>query len=92
MTRRDGSPKIGRMDHQRSVVLPFPPQDSRARRRRARISARRLVRRNDVDTNAEWDVLLTRAVQAWCWRDPDSIRVVEQCLARLKASVEADWS
>jgi hypothetical protein len=31
-------------------------------------------------------------VQAWCWRDPDSIRVVERCLARLKASVEADWS
>jgi len=91
MTRRDDSPTMARMNHERPVVLPFPTEESRARRRRARISARP-ARRNDVDTNAEWDVLLTRAVQAWCWRDPDSIRVVERCLVRLKASVEADWS
>ena len=79
------------MDHQRPVVLPFPTEEGRARRRKTRMSGRP-VRQNDVDANAEWDVLLTRAVQAWCWRDPDSIRVVEQCLARLKVSVEADWS
>jgi len=85
---------MARMDHERSVVLPFPTRESRARRWRTEVtrSAPRPVRPNDVDTNAEWDVLLTRAVQAWCWRDPDSIRVVEQCLARLKRSVKADWS
>jgi hypothetical protein len=86
---------MARMDQQRSVVLPFPTQKSRDRRRKrsaATKSARRGVGQTDVDANAEWDVLLTRAVQAWCWRDPDSIRVVEQCLARLKVSVDADWS
>ena len=79
------------MDQQRPVVLPFPTEESRARRRRTRISARP-GRQKEPDTNTEWDVLLTRAVQAWCWRDPDSIRVVEQCLARLKIAVDADWS
>ena len=83
------------MDNKGAVVLPFPTEDIREKRRRAsapKNSARRPGRQDDADTNAEWDVLLTRAVQAWCWRDPDSIRVVEQCLARLKVSVEVDWS
>jgi len=46
----------------------------------------------DFDVNAEWDMLITRTVQAWCWRDPGSIRALEDCLARVKASVERDWS
>jgi hypothetical protein len=88
-------------DPEQAVVLPFPTQERRARRRRARAekAARRrvallgtLVEPLDVELNAEWDLLLTRAIQAWCWRDPDSIRTVEECLVRIKPSVTRDWS
>jgi hypothetical protein len=89
-------------DRQRAVVLPFPTQESRGTRRRAggvttagrkRAPGPRLpVEPDDFDVNREWDLLITRVVQAWCWRDPGSIRVVEDCLARLKPPVESDWS
>jgi hypothetical protein len=85
-------------DRERAVVLPFPTHESRGTRRRAGGAAKAasgpglLVEPDDFDVNREWDLLITRAVQAWCWRDPGSIRVVEDCLARLKPPVESDWS
>src|SRR5262249_42800880 len=52
----------------------------------------RLYESRDVGINAEWDRLLTFVLQAWCWRDPDCIAAVEDCLAHLRRSVDQDWS
>ena len=87
-------------DPQRAVVLPFRTQERRGRRRRtgaAKADRRRvllgpLIEPADVEVNAEWDLLITRAVQAWCWRDPESVRGVEECLSRIKPLVTFDWS
>jgi hypothetical protein len=42
--------------------------------------------------NGAWDRLITLVVEAWCWRDPDCLAAVEDCLAHLKRSVDQDWS
>ena len=52
----------------------------------------RLFERGDVGLNAEWDRLLSLVVQAWCWRDPESVAELEECLASLRRVVERDWS
>jgi hypothetical protein len=87
-------------DRRRTVVVPFrtPERGRTPRRSGAEGDRRTWVARfwelvdSGFDENAEWDLLITRTVQAWCWRDPGSVRAVEECLARLKASVERDWS
>jgi len=88
-------------DPQRAVVLPFRTQERRGRRRSAgaaKADRRRvallgpLIEPADLEVNAEWDLLITRAVQAWCWRDPESVRAVEECLSGIKPLVTFDWS
>ena len=45
----------------------------------------------DATLNAQWDALLTVVMDAWCWRDPDSLDDLEAQVARLRAGVLADW-
>jgi len=52
----------------------------------------RLYERRDVVLNADWDRLITLILDAWCWRDPDCIAEVEDCLAHLRRWVDLDWS
>ena len=84
----------------RGTVVPF----ERAQRRRAR---HRPVDRaatspapcldywpqvDDLGLNADWDRLVALVMQAWCWRDPESVDAVEICLRRLRSVVDRDWS
>jgi hypothetical protein len=52
----------------------------------------RLYDGRDVGLNVDWDRLLTLVEEAWCWRDPDCLAAVEDCLAHLRRSVDHDWS
>jgi hypothetical protein len=52
----------------------------------------RLYERRDLVLNADWDRLITLILDAWCWRDPDCIAAVVDCLARLRRSVDHDWT
>jgi hypothetical protein len=52
----------------------------------------RLYEGRDVVIDAAWDRLMTLVVEAWCWRDPDCLAAVEDCLAHLRHVVDQDWS
>jgi hypothetical protein len=52
----------------------------------------RLYESRDVVLNTDWDRLITLVVEAWCWRDPDCMAAVEDCLAHLRRAVDHDWS
>jgi hypothetical protein len=41
--------------------------------------------------NAQWDELLVAVADAWCWRDPESVRAVAESLQRVRARVVEDW-
>jgi hypothetical protein len=85
----------------RGIVVPF-------RRRRASTCRRpsgaaeaaekvvpcliRLYETRDVGLNAHWDRLVRCVEEAWCWRDPDCLAAVADCLAHLRRSVDHDWS
>ena len=45
----------------------------------------------DDEINAEWDLFIRLATQAWSWRDPDSLEGLERTVARLRACIERDW-
>jgi hypothetical protein len=47
---------------------------------------------DDVRRNADWDRLVALVMQAWCWRDPESVDELERCLRNLRAVVYHDWS
>lgn len=87
--------------HPTGTVLPFEP----VRRRRApgaRASAEVAASAapwidqwpllDDVGLNADWDRLVVLVMQAWCWRDPESVEAVERCLRHLRSIVDRDWS
>lgn len=48
-------------------------------------------RRTDAERNAEWDRMLVLAETAWCWRDPESVRALGVCIARLWMLTLDDW-
>jgi hypothetical protein len=52
----------------------------------------RLFESSDGGLNAEWDRLVSLVVQAWCWRDPESVAELEACLASVRRAVDRDWS
>jgi hypothetical protein len=52
----------------------------------------RLYESRDAVLNAAWDRFITLVVEAWCWRDPECLAAVEDCLAHLRRSVDRDWS
>lgn len=47
---------------------------------------------DDDQLNDDWDRLVTFVMQAWCWRDPESLDTVDRCLRRLRSVVDREWS
>jgi hypothetical protein len=52
---------------------------------------RRAETQQEAGLNALWDELLVAVGDAWCWRDPESVRAVEESLERVKTRVVEDW-
>jgi hypothetical protein len=46
----------------------------------------------DSEINAEWDLLIRLATQAWSWRDPESLDVLERSVSRLRNWIGHDWA
>jgi len=46
----------------------------------------------DHEVNSEWDLLIRLATQAWSWRDPESLDVLEHTVNRLRTWIASDWS
>lgn len=82
----------------RGIVVPFRPRRPDARRMPSGAVEKpvpcliQLYESDDAVLNAGWDRLLTLVIEAWCWRDPDCLAAVEECLAQLRRSVVDDWS
>jgi len=93
---------MGTANRARGTVVPFQrPRRSRIDRRARGVEAfaetpapwlDRLFETRDVGLNGDWDRLLSLVVQAWCWRDPESVGELEQCLEMLRRVVDRDWS
>ncbi len=45
----------------------------------------------EVTTDPLWGDLLRLALDAWTWRDPESMAALEEVVTRLRALVAADW-
>ena len=77
------------MLQQRGVVVDF---DSR---RRAMLAQRGLMQcvdsRDDQEINAAWDGLMKLVIQAWSWRDPESLDALEMALLVLRKRIDDDW-
>jgi hypothetical protein len=85
----------------RGMVISFPLRRPDGRRmpsgaaQTAKTPAPGLVslrERRDDALNADWDRFMTLVIEAWCWRDPDCFAALEESLARLRRSVDRDWS
>jgi hypothetical protein len=83
------------------IVIAFRPRRSERRRMRSRAAeiaehpAPCIIRSyesTDIALNAAWDRLLTLVLEAWCWRDPDCLASVKDCVAELRRAVDHDWS
>jgi hypothetical protein len=83
------------------IVIAFRPRRSESRQIRSRAAEIRedpasciirLYERADLALNAAWDRLLTLVLEAWCWRDPDCLASVEDCVAELRRAIDQDWS
>src|SRR5215468_2892214 len=74
---------------QRGVIVDF---DSR---RRAVLAQRGLMQcvdaRDDQEVNAAWDDLMKLVIQAWSWRDPESLDALETALGVLRQRIADDW-
>jgi hypothetical protein len=46
----------------------------------------------DHEVNSEWDLLIRLATQAWSWRDPESLDVLEEAVTKLRNWIGHDWS
>jgi hypothetical protein len=77
------------MLQQRGVIVDFDT------RRRAMLAQRGLMQcldsRDDQEINAAWDELMKLVIQAWSWRDPESLDALETALLVLKTRIEDDW-
>lgn len=63
-----------------AVVVPF---------RRNRIERNE---RSDADRNAAWDRLVRLALEAWTWRDPDSVAELRSAVSMLEVEIAREWS
>ena len=74
---------------QRGVIVDL---DSR---RRAVLAQRGLMQcvdlRDDREVNAAWDDLMKLVIQAWSWRDPESLDALETALGVLRQRIADDW-
>ena len=63
--------------------------------RRAMLGQRGLMQcvdsRDDQEINAAWDDLMKLVIQAWSWRDPDSLDSLEAATVILRKLIEDDW-
>ena len=77
------------MLQQRGVIVDFDT------RRRAMLAQRGLMQcldsRDDQEINAAWDELMKLVIQAWSWRDPESLDALEMALLVLRKRIEDDW-
>jgi len=74
----------------RGIVLDF---DSRRRAVLAHRSPMRCVGAgDDREVNSAWDELMKLVIQAWSWRDPESLDALERALGKLKRRIAYDWS
>jgi len=46
----------------------------------------------DDEVNSEWDLLIRLATQAWSWRDPESLDMLEHTVSRLRNWIGHDWA
>jgi hypothetical protein len=73
----------------RGIIVDF---DSR---RRAVLAQRGLMQcvspRDDREVNAAWDDLMKLVIQAWSWRDPESLKALEMALGVLRQRIAEDW-
>jgi hypothetical protein len=46
----------------------------------------------DGEVNAEWDLLIRLATEAWSWRDPESLDLLEHTVSRLRNWIGHDWA
>ncbi|MCW5890254.1 MAG: hypothetical protein KIT14_06845 [bacterium] len=80
------------MSEPRAVVLPFPPRPGAERPAGCRPMPPGRSATEEHGLNAAWDELLWLAIQAWSWRDPESLVAIEEAVAVLQREVERDWS
>jgi len=77
------------MLQQRGVIVDFDT------RRRAMLAQRGLMQcldsRDDQEINGAWDDLMKLVIQAWSWRDPESLDALETALVVLRKRIEDDW-
>ena len=77
------------MLQQRGVIVDFDT------RRRAMLAQRGLLQcldsRDDQEINAAWDELMKLVMQAWSWRDPESLDALETAMVVLRKRIEDDW-
>ena len=77
------------MLQQRGVIVDFDT------RRRAMLAQRGLMQcldsRDDQEINGAWDELMKLVMQAWSWRDPESLDALEMALLVLRKRIEDDW-
>ena len=84
--------------HSRGLVVTFRPRPPgahpipRGPAATAKNCLVRLCERRDVVLNANWDRFIALVLEAWCWRDPDCMAAVVDCITLLRRSVDNDWS
>jgi hypothetical protein len=77
------------MLEQRGVIVDF---DSRRRAMLAQRGPMQCVdSRDDQAINAAWDALMKLVIQAWSWRDPESLDALEMALLVVRKRIEDDW-
>ncbi len=85
------------MEQRRSaVVIPFPVSAALRQppTRSALIgTAQAVPAPSPLDTarNAEWDELTHLCLQAWHWRDPESLEALQRAAATLRGHIEPEW-
>jgi len=84
------------MSHGRGgPIFPFPagrsaPAAKRAAGKGVVVPLRAPARESEAG-GGTWDELTRLALDAWCWRDPESLARLEACVGRLWVDVEREW-
>ena len=85
------------MSHgRRGSILPFPsgrraPAAERGVVEKAVVLPLRARERDPEAGGGTWDELTRLALDAWCWRDPESLARLEACIGRLWVDVNREW-
>jgi hypothetical protein len=84
------------VSQEKALILQFPtPGPSRGRSTRGEKTASVVPLEPeaypDASRNAKWDRLSLLALDAWCWRDPESLRRLEAAVKRLQRTIAREW-